>query len=156
MQQSVVVVLLLGVLAFSCLAGHHLRGDAFRWLLTCHVLVPWNSHTPPATFIWQELIHCGRRDALEWAQQTGLAALASSSSGSDSDSETVGSSGSRYSRMNNSSGVWLPSSSVSPTTSSSPLQSADGGDSEQPVGTSLLGLFRTLVAHSSNSSKAKK
>jgi len=91
------------------------------------------------------------RDALAWAQQTGLAALASgSSSSSPLSSSDVGSGG-----------VWLPSgragvaaaagSNGSSSGSSSVVQSVE----EAPVGSSLVGLVRALVTHSSNSSRQK-
>jgi hypothetical protein len=99
--------------------------------------------------VLQELVHCGRRDAQQWAQQTGLAALASSSSVDNSSSME----GSRYSPLSSTdSGVWLPQGSSSSAAAAVSSSSSGGGGGvsgdDAPVGTSLIGLVRTLVAHS--------
>jgi hypothetical protein len=113
----------------------------------------------------QELVHCGRRDALQWAQQTGLLSLASTSSMSSVDE-------SRYSPMSSTDGgVWLPSGS----SAAAAMRGSNGGSGgsraaavvvrgrndgssmssadDAPVGTSLMGLVKALVTQSANSKK---
>lgn len=94
------------------------------------------------------LMDCGRCDARLWAQQTGLAALSQGTRAMDS-ADMVGSSSLDDACIP--SGTWLAGVAQGGNGSSKKLEQQLPSAEEQPVGTSLLGLVRTLMTHNATS-----
>jgi hypothetical protein len=122
--------------ALSAIGAIDISPDAFHpWPHGMQQMVNW-ALEPAEEEQLSMLMDCGRRDAQVWAQQTGLAALASGTASLDSlgTMSSLEEEAEQHQRS-----VVLPGGSRS---------------SDKPVGSSLIGLARTLLSHASSRRKA--